>query len=538
MWRRASSSPWSRSERRRMTARITVGLIDTLKDTVRELLADAARRLPHLHYADARLEVAEGKSATAENGASKSSGDDDAFALGVRVLAGARMVAPGYVGLTLGAADIPNIERILREAIEQAYRRAHVNAEMKADTRGKFGSLGEALADTRLHPVDVRQDVVPALYRVDPRAMDVGEMVRFTTDISRQVAAADPSVRYNYISTLTQLARELFASTEGALIDQSFALTQGMCNVVAVTDATSQDLYDVIGHQRGWEILIEGVDDPLMTFPPFARFSLDLARESVELAQAPPLPTSAGDVVVVTDPHYNTLVSHEIVGHPAELDRALKLETAYAGRSWLLGGLTDHQVGKRIASPLVTAYSDPSLPGYGHYAYDHEGTPARRVVHIDRGVFTGFMNSRQTAAVFGGAPNGHFKATDATLVPLVRMSNTVFGGGEQPAADIVAEVDHGYYMVGHKIPSIAESRENFRISARKVYEIDHGRLGRLYRDGGIAADTRDYLMNVDATGDDFRLYPIPNCGKGQPMQTRKLGNGGPTMRSRARVLGG
>jgi TldD protein len=148
------------------------------------------------------------------------------------------------------------------------------------------------------------------------------------------------------------------------------------------------------------------------------------------------------------------------------------------------------------------------------------------------------MNSRQTAAVFGGAPNGHFKATDATLVPLVRMSNTVFDGGEQPAANIIADVEHGYYMVGHKIPSIAESRENFRISARKVYEIDHGRLGRLYRDGGIAADTRDYLMNVDATGDDFRLYPIPNCGKGQPMQTRKLGNGGPTMRSRARVLGG
>ncbi|HUF94045.1 MAG TPA: TldD/PmbA family protein [Candidatus Limnocylindria bacterium] len=521
-----------------MTARITVGLIDALKDTVRDLLAASARRLPHLHYADVRLEIVEGKSAAAENGASKSSGDDEAFAFGVRVLAGARMVAPGYAGLTLGAADVPHLERILREAIEQAYRRAFVNGELKADARGKFGSLGEALADTRLHPVDVREDVVPALYRIDPRAMDVAEMVRFTTDVSRQVAAAHPAVRYNYVSTLTQLARELFVSTEGALIDQSFALTQGMCNVVAVTGATSQDLYDVVGHQRGWEILTDGVDEPLLRLPPFARFALDLARESVELSQAPALPTSDGPVVVVTDPHYNTLVSHEIVGHPAELDRALKLETAYAGRSWLLAGLTEHQVGKRIASPLVSAYSDPSLPGYGHYAYDHEGTPARRVTHIDRGIFTGFMNSRQTAAVFGGAPNGHFKATDATLVPLVRMSNTVFGGGAQPAADIVAEVDHGYYMVGHRIPSIAESRENFRISARKVYEIDHGRLGRLYRDGGIAADTRDYLMNVDATGDDFRLYPIPNCGKGQPMQSRKLGNGGPTMRSRARVLGG
>jgi ABC-type Na+ transport system ATPase subunit NatA len=104
--------------------------------------------------------------------------------------------------------------------------------------------------------------------------------------------------------------------------------------------------------------------------------------------------------------------------------------------------------------------------------------------------------------------------------------------------DILGEVEHGYYLVGHRIPSIAESRENFRISARKVYEIRNGELGRLYRDGGIMADTRDYLMNVDAVGTDFRLYPIPNCGKGQPMQTKRLGNGGPTMRSRARLTGG
>jgi TldD protein len=241
---------------------------------------------------------------------------------------------------------------------------------------------------------------------------------------------------------------------------------------------------------------------------------------------------------VVTDPHYNTLLSHEIVGHPVELDRGLKMEAAYAGRSWLLRGLDDHQVGKRVASPLVTAYSDPSLPGYGHYAYDHEGTPARRVVHIDRGIFRGFMNSRQTAAVFGGEPNGHWKSTDAALVPLIRMSSTVFAAGDRAPDDIIREVDRGYYLVGHKIPSIAESRENFRISARKVYEINGGRLGRLYRDGGIMADSRDYLMKVDAVGDDFRLYPISNCGKGQPMQTKKLGNGGPTMRSRAILTGG
>jgi TldD protein len=518
--------------------RVSVDLIDTLTPMVETRVREAARRLPHLRYADVRLEVTEGKGAGAENGTPKYSGDDYGFALGARVLAGDRMIAPGYVGQTLGTADLDDLDRIVREALERAYRRAMVNGEMKADAREKFGPLGESLADTRLHPIEVRQDRVAAVYRVDPRTVVLADMVRYATDVSRQVAAVDSGVKYNYVGTMTELSRELFVSSEGARIDQSFALTLGSCSIVTVDGEVSQDLYDALGHQRGWEILLDGVDEPALRFPTFVDFALALAREGVVLAAAPVLPSSDREVVVVTDPHYNTLVSHEIIGHPVELDRALKMETAYAGRSWLLGGLTQHQVGRRVASPLVTAYSDPALPGFGHYKYDHEGTPARRVVHIDRGIFRGFMNSRQTAAIFGGEPNGHWKATDASLVPLIRMSNTVFDAGTRSAEDIVKEVDHGYYVAGHRTPSIAESRENFRISARGVYEIKHGELGQLYRDGGIAADSRDYLMNVDAVGTDFRLYPIPNCGKGQPMQTKRLGNGGPTMRTRARVLGG
>jgi TldD protein len=520
-----------------MTKKITTDLIDQIKPMVADLAMSDAKRLGHLRYADLRIEIVEGKAAGAENGASKFSGEDYGFAFGIRVLAGDRMIAPGYFGQSLGAKDLDRLAEILKEGIRSAYRRAMANGEMKANVREKFGSLGESLMDTRLQPIQVRQELVPAEYVIDPRTMDLGEMVRYTTDVSKQVASSHAQLQYNYISTMTQLSRELFCSSEGASIDQSFALTQGMCYVVAVADGASHEVYDVLGHQRGWGIFLHGVNEPLMHFPPFIDFSLEMAREAVQVANAPQLPSTDHEVVVVTDPHYNTLVSHEIIGHPVELDRGLKMETAYAGRSWLLRNLDEHQVGKRAASELVTAYSDPSLPGYGHYKYDHEGTPAKRVVHIDKGIFVGFMNSRQTAAIFGGDPNGHWKATDPSLVPLIRMSNTVFAGGDRDPRDIIAEVDHGYYLVGHRTPSIAESRENFRISARKVYEIRNGQLGQLYRDGGIMADTKDYLMKVDAVGADFRLYPIPNCGKGQPMQVKKLGNGGPTMRSRAKLTG-
>jgi TldD protein len=520
-----------------MTDRPEVALIDRLALALPDVLA-SARRLPHLRHADVRVAAVEAKYAAAENGASRAAREDSRLRLGVRVLAGDRMIGPGYAGIAPGGGDADTVIRAVRDALAQAHRRALMNGELKAQAREKYGALGLALADTRLHPVEVRRDTIPAVFEIDPRDLPLAEMARFTREVARQVKALDPRLTYSYLSTVTQLSRELFASTEGALIDQSFALTQGFAMVVATSGGVSQELDDVLGHQRGWEILVGGVGDPLLAYPPFADFAVALARESLALVEAPPLPTSEGEVTVVTDPHYNTLLAHEIVGHPVELDRALKMETAYAGRSWLLRDLGDHQVGARVASPLVSAYSDPGLPGYGHYAYDHEGTPGRRVAHIERGVFTGFMNSRQTAAVFGGEPNGHWMAVDPAQVPLVRMSTTVFAGGERPAGDIVREVDRGYYVAGHRIPSIAESRENFRISARRVYEIRQGQLGQLFRDGGIAADTRDYLMNVDAVGSDFRLYPIANCGKGQPMQSRRLGNGGPTMRSRARVTGG
>src|SRR3989442_15257706 len=119
--------------------RISIDLIATVTPLVEERVHEAAWRLPHLRYADLRLEVTEAKGAGAENGTPKFSGDDQTLALGVRVLAGDRMSAPGYVGLTLGVADVPNLARIVGEALEQAYRRGGGNGGGKGGARGEVG---------------------------------------------------------------------------------------------------------------------------------------------------------------------------------------------------------------------------------------------------------------------------------------------------------------------------------------------------------------------------------------------------------------
>lgn len=521
------------------TSAATIELLGELKPEVSDYFMGQARRLG-CKYSDLRLEVVESQFAWTENGNCKQSGRDDALAFGIRVIAGNGMAAPGYYGQSLGVADRERLRRVIRDSLAHAHERALANARGKSAARTAFPGLAGAFWDTRLAPVPAHRDTVPAVYEVDPRSVPLADVVALTREIGSALQAM-AGITYSSIGALTQISRDLFVSTEGAVLDQTFALTQGACYVVAQEGPVTQELFDATGHQRGWEVLTHGVEDPpgdpMLSCPDFRAFATALAEDAVKLTRAKPAPTTDGEVTVVLDPHFAALLAHEIIGHPTELDRALKMETGYAGRSWLLRSLHETQIGKQIASPLVTAFSDPALPGFGHYRYDDEGVPARRVVHIDRGIFQGFMNSRQTAAIFGAEPNGHWKATDPSLVPLIRMSNTVFAKGDGDPSDIIKEVDRGYYLAGHRTPSIAESRENFRISAMKVYEIKHGELGQLFRDGGIMADSQAFLMQVDAVGNDFRLIPVLNCGKGQPMQTKRVGNGGPTLRSRAILTG-
>ena len=520
-----------------MPQKLAIEDMERIKPIAYATVTEYARQLRNLRYCDLRLEISEGKAATAENGQEKASSEDYAFSLGVRVLAGREVIAPGYFGQMLGSADTDRLGRVLQEAVRSAHRRALASAERKAAARRALAALGDSLYSTELAPIPVRQETIHAVYQVDPRAVRLEVVEGMAVDASKAVAGLSRQVVYNVVAAGTSLTRELFCSSEGANIDQSFAMSEGFVLVIGAGEQETLELYDFVGHQRGWEVMEQGVDQGAIHLPPLATFATDLARTTVEVYNAPPLRPPEEEVVVVTDPHFSALVAHEVVGHPSELDRAMKLETAYAGRSWLLKDLKEHQIGKQVASPLVSAFSDPTMEGYGHYLYDHEGTPAKRVYHIRSGVYEEFLNSRQMAALQDVEPNGSLKATDASLVPLIRMSNTVFAPGDRDPQDIIKEVDHGYYISGHRIPSVAESRENFRISAMKVYEIRNGELGQLYRGGGIMADSRDYFMQVDAMGNDFRLFPIPNCGKGQPMQTKRMGNGGPTMRSVARLMG-
>ena len=300
-----------------MPDKVTIDVIPQVREAVNDLVSSYPRAKRACRYADVRIEVSEGKVAVAENGMDKFSGEDYGFAFGVRVIAGDRVSAPGYAGEMVGTSDLPRLNKTLSEALDHAYERAIANARAKEDARSRSSVLGEVLGDVTLAPVDVRQDTIDARYEIDPRELPLEDAVKYVREVSERVKGIDSGVAFNYISGYTQLERQLFVSTEGANIDQTTAVTQGTCFVVAQGPDGHQELYDFTGHQRGWELITHGLEEEFIEFPHLMDFSLELTRDTVALAACKPLKATDKEVVVVTDPHYNALLCHEVVGHPA-----------------------------------------------------------------------------------------------------------------------------------------------------------------------------------------------------------------------------
>src|SRR5216117_1415853 len=161
---------------------ITTDLVEAFKNSAADLAAEAPDTYKLCRYADLRIEVTEEKHAGSENGTSKYAYEDSHIACGIRVLAGDRTIAPGYVGQVLGKADLSRLAQALAGGLKHAYARAVINAREKARIRDKYKDLGEALSDTRLAPIEVQHDTVKAEYAIDPRQVCLDDMVRYVTE--------------------------------------------------------------------------------------------------------------------------------------------------------------------------------------------------------------------------------------------------------------------------------------------------------------------------------------------------------------------
>lgn len=219
------------------------------------------------------------------------------------------------------------------------------------------------------------------------------------------------------------------------------------------------------------------------------------------------------------------ILAHEAIGHTTEADLVRG------------GSVAGKMLNQEVASPLVTlvdfahSYKGKECPVPIYH--DDECVEAQDTVIIEQGVLKNYMNSRETASLYGQSATGHARAWDFSDEPLIRMRNTAILPGQDQLKDMIASVDHGYYLLDHSNGQ-ADSTSEFMFGVTMGYEIKNGQLGSALLDTTISGVAFDMLKTVSMVSDELTWVGSGTCGKKQPMY---VGMGGPAIKCEI-TLGG
>ncbi|MPZ90246.1 MAG: TldD/PmbA family protein [Actinobacteria bacterium] len=460
-------------------------------------------------YVDVRVLEAVSESLSTRGAIVEGLDRSESLGYGVRVL---RNGAWGYAASP--RLDLGEVSRIARMAVEVA------EASSTSQTRPV------ELVD---EPVHVATWVTPV--ERDPFAVSLEEKLGPLLEASEAMERVK-GIRVGRGTMDLHRQRSWFLTSEGTDLDQTIVNVGAGIEATAVNDGDVQQRSypgSFRGHfEAGGYDIVERMD--------LAGNAEQTAEETLALIRAPECP--AGTTTLVLDGHQVMLQVHESVGHPTELDRVLGMEAAFAGTSFVgipeLGSL-------RYGSEHVTIQSDATSPGgLGTYGYDDEGVEAQRVDLVREGILVGFQSSRETAAAMGAdRSNGTMRAEGWENFPLIRMPNINLLPGSGSLEDLISEVEEGVYMSTNKSWSIDDKRKNFQFGCEIGWEIKRGKLTRIVKNPRYTGITPVFWGSCDAVAgeDEWRMHGTPNCGKGQPGQTMRVGHGTAPARFRGVSVG-
>ncbi len=367
---------------------------------------------------------------------------------------------------------------------------------------------------------------------IDPFTVSIEEKVDVLMKASRtMLGVKGVTLTQGYMSFTKDT--KLFASSHGSRIHQTFI--RSGCGIEA--NATGKD----DRQKRSWPSSAGGQFE-CAGWEMVARWDLPgnalrVAEEAVALLSAPACPQETTNLILGGS--QLAMQIHESMGHPGELDRALGWEINFAGASFL----TPDKLGKlQYGSPLVNLVADATAPGaLGSFGFDDEGVQAQRIHLVKDGTFCGFLSSRETAPLIGlRRSGGMMRAESWNYTPIIRMTNvSLVPGNAGTLEDIIADTDHGIFMETNRSWSIDQLRYQFQFSTEAGWEIKNGKRVRLLKNCSYAGITTQFWNSCDAIGDrrDYVDWGVPNCGKGQPMQTMWTGHGAAPSRFRNVTVG-
>ena len=447
-----------------------------------------------VQYCDARAEQQVKKSILIENGEIEHIRNSEDKGIGVRLI---KNGAWSFCSITN-----PKSFNEIREILDNTIRNSNYTISNRKN-RIKLHS----------NPINKKQINFPIL-----KKPEIDELTKIGLECNKIIKDTEKIIK-SVTNPYYTVNSKYFTNTEGSEILQNFTDTIIEMVATAHDSGKTQSVNITEGGRGGLELITYKAQQS----------AKDIAKKASELITAKPVKEET--TTVVMNPDFVSLLTHEILGHPSEADRVLGKEMAWAGGAWWKG-----KIGEKIGSEKLNVFDDPTIKeSLGWYYFDDEGVETKKTTLVENGVLKNHMQNRETSEIFNTIPTGNMRATDYRFMPLIRMACTCIGNGDQSVNEIIKDVKNGYYISNMKVPSIDMNRYNWNISCQYAQKIENGEITDLLRDVIVMGTAPEFFNSIDACGNDFTVRPITNCGKGDPMQSMMMGNGGPTIRGTATV---
>ncbi len=367
---------------------------------------------------------------------------------------------------------------------------------------------------TELAAVAPADEEIVARMKNDFRGVSLDDKIALVQDYNRLILKAHPAIQSSFVQYQDSFRTAYFASTQGGYYREDRPRATLAFTAVARDGALVQRGHDSIASTTDYSVVLNQ----------HAKVQ-EATERALALLKAPQCP--AGTFTVVLDPMLAGLFAHEAFGHLSEAD--------FLYENPRMRDLM--HLGREMGGKDLNITDDGTLPGLlGTNRFDDEGAPARRVPLITGGALTAHLHSRETAAKMGAAPTGNARAVGKHHPPIVRMRNTFIENGRTPVAQLFAGLDRGIYAC-HGGGGQTQL-EMFTFTAACGYRIEHGQKGELLRDVMLTGNVFATLKNIDAFGNDLRIFErAGGCGKsGQAPLPITFGS--PHIRIRKVVVGG
>ena len=273
--------------------------------------------------------------------------------------------------------------------------------------------------------------------------------------------------------------RIMVCNSDGVWAQDRRPRTRIFVNSVAMADGEAQTGRESPGLGMGFEAY--------KTLDP-EKVGNEASRIAVTMLHAKECP--AGQVPVVIDGGFGGVILHEACVHGLEATSVAKGNSVFCGK-----------MGQQIASPVVTAIDDGTLPGeWGSMRFDDEGNPSQRNVLIENGILKSYLVDILGSRIMNHPVTGSGRRQDYTYMPTSRMTNTFFAPGKDDEEAMIASIDNGLFAAKMGGGSVNPLTGEFNFAVLEGYWIRNGKILCPVRGATLIGKGSDVLMKIERIG--------------------------------------